>query len=181
MLRTVIAFFVFIAVVCVGLAQDIGRFFAKPQEKAAVTTTAAARPVAQRSMPQPAATSSSGRTVTLQSDGRGHFQVDARIDGRRIDVLVDTGASAVVLRESSAAQLGIFPKASDYTGRTNTANGVAKYAPVRLNRVEINGITVRDVDAAVMADESLKTNLLGMTFLSRVKFTHDRGRLVLEQ
>jgi aspartyl protease family protein len=94
---------------------------------------------------------------------------------------VDTGAFAVAIRESDAARLGIFPRASEYTGRSQTANGIAKYARARLNRVEVNGIIVRDVDAAVMADESLKTNLLGMTFLSRVKFSHDRGRLVLEQ
>ena len=50
-----------------------------------------------------------------------------------------------------------------------------------LDRVEINGITVRDVRAMVVPDEALSTNLLGMTFLSRVKWTHDRGRLVLEQ
>ena len=50
-----------------------------------------------------------------------------------------------------------------------------------LNRVEVNGITVRDVMAFVMPDEGLSTNLLGMSFLSRVKWTHDKGRLVLEQ
>jgi aspartyl protease family protein len=53
---------------------------------------------------------------------------------------------------------------------------------VQLDRVEINGITVRDVAAVVVvADEALSTNLLGMTFLSRIKWTHDRGKLVLEQ
>jgi aspartyl protease family protein len=50
-----------------------------------------------------------------------------------------------------------------------------------LNRVEVNGITVRDVMAFVMPDEGLSTNLLGMSFLSKVKWTHDKGRLVLEQ
>ena len=50
-----------------------------------------------------------------------------------------------------------------------------------LNRVEVNGITVRDVQALVMPDEALGVNLLGMSFLSRVKWTHDKGRLVLEQ
>jgi aspartyl protease family protein len=62
-----------------------------------------------------------------------------------------------------------------------TANGIGKGARVRLDRVELNGITVRDVDAVVVPDEALSTNLLGMSFLSRVKWTHDRGRLVLEQ
>ena len=50
-----------------------------------------------------------------------------------------------------------------------------------LNRVEINGITVYDVEAVVMPDSALGMNLLGMTFLSRVKCSHGHGRLVLEQ
>ena len=95
--------------------------------------------------------------------------------------MVDTGASVIALRESSAAKLGIHPARRDCSARTNTANGVVAVAPVMLNRVEVNGITVRDVRAIVMPDEGLSTNLLGMSFLSRVKWTHDRGRLVLEQ
>ena len=52
---------------------------------------------------------------------------------------------------------------------------------MQLDRVEVNGITVRDVEALVVPDEALSDNLLGMSFLSRVKWSHDRGRLVLEQ
>jgi len=134
-----------------------------------------------RPAPAASADSATGRTVTLHSDGRGHFQVDARVDGRSIAFLVDTGASVIALRESAAARLGIHPSVRDYTARASTANGVVKAAPVVLNRVEVNGITVRDVQAFVMPDEGLGTNLLGMSFLSRVKWSHDRGRLVLEQ
>jgi aspartyl protease family protein len=176
-MRVILCLFIFVAVVGAGLSREIGNYFSKPAE-----TQAAAMAVAPRKAPPPAAeTHSRGRIVKLDSDRQGHFKVEARVDGRAVDFLVDTGASAVVLRESSAAKLGIFPRPSQYTGRTQTANGVARYAPVRLNRIEVDGITVRDVDAAVMDDDALKVNLLGMTFLSRVKFTHDRGRLVLEQ
>jgi aspartyl protease family protein len=121
------------------------------------------------------------RTVTLNSDGRGHFQTDVRVDGRTISFMVDTGASFVALNEKSAARLGIHPSARDYNVKTQTANGVGKAARVRLDRLELNGITVRDVEAFVFPDEALSTNLLGMTFLSKVKWSHDRGRLVLEQ
>ena len=118
----------------------------------------------------------------MSSDGRGHFQVEARVDGRSIDFLVDTGASTIALRESAAAKLGIHPAARDYTVKMQTANGVGKAAPVQLDRVEVNGITVRDVAAPWWCPTRRSaTNLLGMTFLSRVKWTHDRGRLVLEQ
>ena len=175
-MRVILCFFVFVAVVGVGLSGEIARMFGEP----GATQTASVAMSPHTAAPEPDA-SRHGRIVRLASDRRGHFRVAARVDGRAIDFLVDTGASAVVLRESAAARLGIFPRPSQYTGRTQTANGVARYAPVRLNRIEVEGITVRDVDAAVMPDQALAVNLLGMTFLSRVKFTHDRGRLVLEQ
>ena len=95
--------------------------------------------------------------------------------------MVDTGASVIALRESSAARLGIHPRRATTPAGRRPPTASARSAPVRLNRVEVNGITVRDVEAVVMPDEALSTNLLGMSFLSRVKWTHDRGRLVLEQ
>jgi aspartyl protease family protein len=138
----------------------------------------AARPVT----PAPAPVTSGGyRTVTLNDNGSGSFQVEARVEGRSLDFIVDTGASYVALRETAAAKLGIHPAARDYTIRMHTANGIGKAAPIMLDRIEINGITVRNVRAIVHPDEALSVNLLGMTFLSKVKWSHDRGRLVLEQ
>jgi aspartyl protease family protein len=127
------------------------------------------------------APSSNYRVVTLNSGPGGHFQSSARVDGRWLHFLVDTGASSVALRESAAAQLGIHPTARDYNVKISTANGTTRGARVLLDRVELEGITVRNVTAIVLPDESLGTNLLGMSFLSRVKFSHDRGRLVIEQ
>lgn len=161
------------------VASAIGVFAAQQFDKKNKASQAVVMNASAKSASQ--TPSASGRTVTLQSDRRGHFQVDARVDGRAMEFMVDTGASVVALRQSSAAKLGIHPAARDYTASASTANGVVKAAPVRLNRVDVNGITVRDVMAFVMPDEGLSTNLLGMSFLSRVKWTHDRGRLVLEQ
>ena len=177
-MRAIICVFVFIAVVGVGLSRNIGNAFTKPSESGTAVAMASARRAVP---PQPKQDTSSYRTVKIEAGRGGHYFIDARVDGRNIDFVVDTGASKMVLRESSAAKLGIFPRPSEYTGRSSTANGVAKFAPVRLNRVEINGITVYDVEAAVMPDSALDVNLLGMTFLSRVKFSQDHGRLVLEQ
>ena len=131
---------------------------------------------------EPAQQSANYRTVTVRSDRLGHFQVEGSVDGRRIDLMVDTGASMVALRERDANRLGIFPAARDYTGRSSTANGVIKVAPVRLSSLEVNGIRVYDVQAAVFPDEALGVNLLGMSFLSRVRrFEMANGRLVMEQ
>jgi aspartyl protease family protein len=107
--------------------------------------------------------------------------VDARVDGRRLNFMVDTGASLIALTARDAARLGIHPKPSDFTVQVRTANGITKAAPVELGMVEVGNITVRNVRAMVQAEGALSENLLGMSFLSRVKFTHERGKLVLEQ
>jgi aspartyl protease family protein len=172
-MRGLLCFAIFVAIIAVGLSREIGETFTTPRHAGAVKPPSLQRQI--QSAP------ASSRTIKLDGDARGHFKVDARIDGRTIDLMVDTGASLVVINESSAARLGIFPRPSDYVGRSQTANGVSKFAPIRLSRVEVNGITVHDVEAAVKPDEMLQTNLLGMSFLSRVKWSYDRGRLVLEQ
>ena len=127
------------------------------------------------------ATSSNSRSVTLSRGNGGHFWTDARIDGRRMELVVDTGASAITLRASDAARLGIHPTARDYSIKVSTANGVTRAAFVELGMVEVGNIIVRDVQALVHEDEALGVNLLGMTFLSKVRWTHERGKLVLEQ
>jgi aspartyl protease family protein len=138
-------------------------------------------PTAMTATPAQAAPNAPGRNVVLTKGHNGHFQVDARVDGRRVEFLVDTGASHIALRQREAARLGIHPRLSDFTVRVNTANGVTKAALVQLRSVEVGDIVVRDVPAIVHADEGLSVNLLGMSFLSKVRWTHERGKLVLEQ
>jgi len=143
--------------------------------------SASRAPVAMTATPAPVSSSSSARNVVLAKGRNGHFQVDARVDGRRIEFLVDTGASHIALRESEAGRLGIYPRASDFTVRVSTANGMTKAALVELRTVEVGDIVVRNVPAIVHSDQGLSVNLLGMSFLSRVRWTHERGKLVIEQ
>jgi aspartyl protease family protein len=121
------------------------------------------------------------RSLVVHASGGGHFAVDARVDGRRIPFMIDTGASHITIRESDGSRLGFHPKERDYTIRINTANGVGRAAQVDLRMVEVGDILVRDVPALIVPDNVLGVNLLGMTFLSRVRWSHERGRLLLEQ
>jgi aspartyl protease family protein len=122
------------------------------------------------------------RAIVVAPDSRGHFRVDARVDARPMDFVVDTGATMVALTARDAAALGIHPAASDYTIAVSTANGASRAAPVTLNKVEIGSITIRDVTAMVMPENALSENLLGMTFLSRLqRYEYSNGRLVLQQ
>jgi aspartyl protease family protein len=132
--------------------------------------------------PVETAASNGLRSISIPPDTRGHFQTDGRIDGQRIDFMVDTGASVVALNEKSAARFGLRPSRGDYNATVTTANGTIKAARTRLTMLDIGGIVVRDVEAMVLPDEALSQNLLGLSFLSKLKrFEYANGRLVLEQ
>jgi aspartyl protease family protein len=122
------------------------------------------------------------RSLSIPRDARGHFATDGRIDGQRIGFMVDTGASVIALNEKSAARFGLRPSPGDYKMTVSTANGTIKAARTRLAMVDIGGLIVRDVDAMVLPDEALSENLLGLSFLSKLKrFEYANGKMVLEQ
>ena len=140
-----------------------------PRETAAMATSSAPAPTF-------------GRTVTIPRDSRGHFQVNGRVDGKSMGFMVDTGASVIALTARDAARLGIRPPQRDFTAEVKTANGTVRAARVQLNRVEIDDVSVRDVAALIVPDEALSENLLGLSFLSKLRrFEYANGKLVLEQ
>lgn len=134
---------------------------------------------AMTAAPEPV--SNNSRSLVIKAGEGGHFETDARVDGRRIAFMVDTGATGIALRESDAARLGLHPASRDYNVKISTANGTVLAARVELGMVEVGNIVVRDLNAMVLPDKALNVNLLGMSFLSRIRWTHERGKLILEQ
>src|SRR5215216_2470329 len=166
-----------IAAVMIGL----GTFMAQMADR--MTSTPA---LAKATAPKAASTQTIAlagiRSISIPRDARGHFQTEGRIDGQRIDFMVDTGASVVALNEKSAARFGLRPSRSDYNATVTTANGTIKAARTRLAMVELGGLVVRDVEAMVLPDEALSENLLGLSFLSKLRrFEYANGKMVLEQ
>jgi aspartyl protease family protein len=122
-----------------------------------------------------------GSVVEIKAGRNGHFNTEAEINGRPVEVMIDTGASVVALSYEDAERAGLYISNSDFTGAVSTANGIARVAPVTLDRVTIGDITVRDVPAAVAEPGRLRTSLLGMTFLNKLsRFDMRAGTLVLQ-
>lgn len=120
--------------------------------------------------------------VEIRADAYGHFVTPAAVNGRSVDVMVDTGASVVALTQDDAERIGIRVRPSDFTQRVATANGHAKVAPVQLDTVAVGDVVVRNVSAVVAERGRLETTLLGMTFLSRVgRVEMSAGRLILHE
>jgi aspartyl protease family protein len=160
----------------------LGTIMAQMADKMTPTPAQANTLSARKAAPVEASAEAGIRSISIARDPRGHFQTEGRIDGQRIDFMVDTGASVVALNERSAARFGFRPSRADYNASVSTANGTIKAARTRLAMVELGGLVVRDVDAMVLPDEALSENLLGLSFLSKLKrFEYANGRLMLEQ
>jgi aspartyl protease family protein len=152
-----------------GLLSDIAEGPERPQAE----PVAAAAPVQEEEDLSP-------RKVALLADERGHFSTAVIVNGREINVMIDTGATMVALTEATARRLGISPARRAFTEPLSTGNGVIKAAPVTLAEVRLGGIRLNGVRALVVPGKALPVNLLGMSFLSRLSsFQVSRDRLIL--
>jgi aspartyl protease family protein len=169
--------------VTAGVAAFCVVYFSEIQDTAralvGISSPVASRQAEDRGGPERPA---GNRTVELRANFQGHYYTAAEVDGRRINVMVDTGATTVALTYDDARTIGLALRDSDFTMRVSTANGYGRVAPVILDRVSIGDITVRNVRGAVMEPGKLGTTLLGMSFLGRLQRVDMRaGTLVLHE
>ncbi len=156
---------------------DLRRASAELLGLAAPAETAVAHP----GVPAPERRQSASGAVELQAGADGHFHVEVEINGRPIETMVDTGATMVALSYEDAERAGVYVRPADFTMRVNTANGIARAAPVTLDEISLGDITVHNVRAAVSEPGRLQGSLLGMSFLGRLsRFEMRAGVLVLQ-
>lgn len=124
---------------------------------------------------------SHGRTVEVARTSAGDFAIAAQINGAHVPMVLDTGASSVVLTPDDAKAAGLPLDLLNYTVSIDTANGRARAAPVTLDHITIGGLEERSVEALVVQPGQLRTSLLGMSFLNRLQSWQVSGdRLVLK-
>lgn len=118
--------------------------------------------------------------VELARGRTGEFHITTRVNGARVGMVLDTGASAVMLTHEAAKAAGLPLEMIKYSVAVDTANGRAQAAAVTLDRISIGGIEARAVPALIAPPGQLKTSLLGMSFLNRLDGWEVRGdRLVM--
>ncbi|ATQ69664.1 MULTISPECIES: retropepsin-like aspartic protease family protein [Methylosinus] len=120
--------------------------------------------------------------ATIAADRLGQYATEVEVNGAPVHMLVDTGASSVVLSYDDAAAAGFYPGPGDFKFSAQTANGVSRMARVRLRQMRLGAIALDNVDAYVADRGALGASLLGMTFLSRLShFEAASGRMLLRQ
>jgi aspartyl protease family protein len=116
-----------------------------------------------------------GRSLVVRADRQGHFWIDGQINGVTIPFMIDTGATSVALDRETAERVGLHPSVREFTGRSSTANGTIRVAPITLPRLSIGQMTLRDVQAHVLEGSMQGVGLLGMSFLRRLAAYEVRG------
>jgi aspartyl protease family protein len=149
----------------IALREEVAQKFGNPDAtnaKAAVTEADAATAVT------PVITSSQIRSASLRKEGDGHFWATAYVNGQPVRFLVDTGASLVALTKQDARKAGIDTDALEENAEVRTAAGRVKASVAYIESIEIDGVSVKNVQAVVI-DKGLEYSLLGMSFLNRLE------------
>jgi aspartyl protease family protein len=119
-------------------------------------------------------------TVTIQRDTDDpHFFIDGDVAGKRLNFVVDTGASDVTLGIDNARTLGLDIDDLDYNRQMIVASGaIVPAAEVLLPRLRIGDIQLTNVTALVV-NQSNVMPLLGQNFLKRLHMSTDGDTMTL--
>ena len=117
----------------------------------------------------PAAAPAPAPAVQIQRGQGGEFALRAKINGVAAPMVIDTGATSVVLTYETAKAAGLPLEMLEYNVDVETAGGHTKAARLTLARLAIGKLVERSVPALVVPRGQMKTNLLGMSFLNRLE------------
>lgn len=125
-------------------------------------------------------TDENGPAVLIRKSLNGHFEAAGEVNGQPVDFLIDTGATSIALSHDDALRIGFSEDDLNYSLIINTANGRARAAPVRLDRVTIGTVARNGLRAMVSEPGRLDQSLLGMNFISSLTaFEMRRDEVIL--
>ncbi|WP_057956222.1 retropepsin-like aspartic protease family protein [endosymbiont of Ridgeia piscesae] len=120
------------------------------------------------------------QSAKVWRDETGSFTILGSINGRTVQFLLDTGATAVAMSGVEARRLGIAYKRKGTPIAVGTASGMARAYEVTLREVRVGAITLRGVRGFIIEGNSPTQVLLGMSFLSQLTMQDKGAYLLLE-
>ncbi len=109
------------------------------------------------------------RAVEVARSDSGEFALRAKINGVSAPMVIDTGATSVVLTYETAKAAGLPLEMLNYNVDVETAGGRVRAARLTLDRLAVGRLVERSVPALVVPRGQMKSNLLGMSFLNRLE------------
>lgn len=119
----------------------------------------------------------SARPVRISPSATGMYATSGTINGRSVKFLVDTGATVIAMNRNEARRLSLNFRVDGTRGQATTASGIVNTYNVRLRKVRVGQIELRDVDATVVDGDFPAEILLGNSFLNRVDMRRE-GRIL---
>ena len=119
------------------------------------------------------------KEAKIWRDNTGSFTTVGTINGRTVNMLVDTGATSVAMSEVEAKRLGLPYRLKGRKIGVSTASGYSRGYQITLDRVQVGDVLLRNVGATVIEGSSPREVLLGMTFLERVQIENSGNVMVL--
>jgi aspartyl protease family protein len=117
--------------------------------------------------------------VRIPRDNTGMYRTAGFINGIQVRFLVDTGASQVAMNEITARRVGLQYKLYGEKTGVSTAAGLSTAWFLKLKKVNVGGVELRQVDALVVKGVGPDEVLLGMSFLGQLKMQDDGELLKL--
>ena len=102
--------------------------------------------------------------VRIRKGEDGHFTAEVTINGKTVQMLVDSGATTTTISDITARAAGVDVKDSPFPVPVDTANGT-----VMMKRSHIAGFavgTLKREDFPVLVSDQDDLDILGMNFLS---------------
>ena len=114
-----------------------------------------------------------GRETRIPMAIDGHFWVDAKVNGKDVKFLVDSGATMTTLDRDTAAVAGV-PASGRRDQFVRTGNGIIRVSNSRADEIRVGDIIRKDVGIQVADNDDL--NVLGMNYLSSLSRWGVEGR-----
>ncbi len=121
-----------------------------------------------------------GKTSTIAPDANGMYWANGSINGFQVKFVVDTGATLVSMNKHHANRIGLQYRLEGRESSASTAAGITKIYIMKLDRVRVGDIEVRNVEGAVHDGDFPEVILLGNTFLNKVSMKREGQILTLE-
>lgn len=120
-------------------------------------------------------------SVQIWPNRSGMYFVNGNINSFPVRFLVDTGATSIAMNKNEAKRLGINYRLDGLEGRTSTASGVVKAYYVKLKKVKVGDILLRDVEAGIIDGNFPREVLLGNSFLNKVRMIRHGQMMELQK
>ena len=118
-----------------------------------------------------------GTTTIVNQDPYGNYVTEGTIEGFDCSMLIDTGASTLVVAEAFALEIGL-PKLRQVM--VNTANGASEGYLTIVRKIQIGNLQGENIDAVVVPNIEIPHVLVGMSFLKTINFEKNGRQLILQ-